>query len=511
MSRYVLRKLMWTVPVLVVATTCAFLVLRLIPGDPVNLMLSGRPASERVRENLRAKLGLNRPLPAQYAYFVLHALRGDFGESFATGQPVSQVIAQQLPASLQLAGAGFIVGVGGGLALGIAAGLYPNTAIDGAAMFLALVGISMPGYWIAMLLIYFFGLRLGWVPIVGGGLPALILPAVVFGSYAIGNLARLVRSSILDVRGEDYIRTARAKGLMERVVVLRHALRNALFPVVTMTGLLLGLFIGGGVITETVFARQGLDAPVVVGIEEQPVLPVAAVHERHRPEVAAADQGAGVLQHRVEADVERHGVDEPAGLRGADELPRLGRGHRQRLLAHDVLAGRERGPGRGIVEHVRGGDVHDVHLGIRDQAPVVAVRPGNAERRRLAFRGGLAAAGERDDLDEPEPAERFDVRRADEPGADHADADREVAGHLRAPRRRPLRRPRGSSREKLPQVGGGLPQRALAIVEAALEGAVFHLDADGARVPRVRERGEERPPPHLAEPGQLRRVIRQRG
>src|SRR5579875_3528868 len=264
MSRYVLRKLMWTVPVLVVATTCAFLVLRLIPGDPVNLMLSGRPASERVRENLRAKLGLNRPLPAQYAYFVLHALRGDFGESFATGQPVSQVIAQQLPASLQLAGAGFIVG--GGLALGIAAGLYPNTAIDGAAMFLALVGISMPGYWIAMLLIYFFGLRLGWVPIVGGGLPALILPAVVFGSYAIGNLARLVRSSILDVRGEDYIRTARAKGLMERVVVLRHALRNALFPVVTMTGLLLGLFIGGGVITETVFARQGLGALLVTSI-----------------------------------------------------------------------------------------------------------------------------------------------------------------------------------------------------------------------------------------------------
>ncbi len=266
MSQYVLRKLMWAVPVLVVATTCAFLVLHLIPGDPVNLMLSGRPASERVRENLRAKLGLNRPLPAQYVYFALHALHGDFGESFATGQPVSQVIAQQLPASLQLAGAGFIVGVGGGLTLGIAAGLYPNTAVDAAAMFLALVGISMPGYWIAMLLIYLFGLRLGWVPIVGSGVPALILPAVVFGSYAIGNLARLVRSSILDVRGEDYIRTARAKGLVERVVVLRHALRNALFPVVTMTGLLLGLFIGGGVITETVFARQGIGALLVTSI-----------------------------------------------------------------------------------------------------------------------------------------------------------------------------------------------------------------------------------------------------
>jgi ABC-type dipeptide/oligopeptide/nickel transport system permease component len=266
MSRYILRKLLWAVPVLVVATTCAFLVLHLIPGDPVNLMLSGRPASDLVRNNLRAKLGLNRPLPAQYVYFVAHALHGDFGQSFATGQPVSQVIAQQLPASLQLAGAGFVVGIGGGLLLGLAAGLYPNTPADAAAMFVALVGISMPGYWTAMLLIYVFGLRLGWVPIVGSGLPVLILPAIVFGSYAIGNLARLVRSSILDVRGEDYIRTARAKGLIERTVVLRHALRTALFPVVTMMGLLLGLFIGGGVITETVFARQGIGALLVTSI-----------------------------------------------------------------------------------------------------------------------------------------------------------------------------------------------------------------------------------------------------
>lgn len=266
MLPYVLRKLTWTIPVLFIATTCAFLVLHLIPGDPVNLMLAGRPASEKVRENLRAKLGLNRPLPAQYAYFVLHAVRGDFGQSFATGQPVAQVIGQQLPASLQLAGLGFVIGVGGGLLLGVAAGLYPNTPTDTAAMFVALVGISMPGYWTAMLLIYFFGLRLGWVPIVGSGLAVLVLPSVVFGSYAVGNLARLVRSSIIDVQGEDYIRTARAKGLAERRVVIRHALRNALFPVVTMMGLLLGLFIGGGVITETVFARQGVGALLVTSI-----------------------------------------------------------------------------------------------------------------------------------------------------------------------------------------------------------------------------------------------------
>ena len=266
MQTYILRRLLWTVPILFAATTCAFLILRLIPGDPVNLMLAGRPASETVRQNLRAKLGLNRSLPEQYIYFVGEAVRGEFGQSFLTGQPVGQVIGQQLPASLQLAGGGIAIGVTGGLLLGIAAGLYPNTLVDAAAMTVALVGISMPGYWTAMLLIYVFGLRLEWVPIVGTGWIALILPSVVFGSFAVGNLARFVRSSILDVRNEDYIRTARAKGLPERRVVLRHALRNALFPVVTMVGLLLGLFVGGGVITETVFARQGVGALLVNAI-----------------------------------------------------------------------------------------------------------------------------------------------------------------------------------------------------------------------------------------------------
>ena len=266
MQRNILRRQLWTVPILFAATTCAFLILRLIPGDPVNLMLAGRPASETVRQNLRAKLGLNRSLPEQYIYFVGEAVRGEFGQSFLTGQPVGQVIGQQLPASLQLAGGGIAIGVTGGLLLGIAAGLYPNTLVDAAAMTVALVGISMPGYWTAMLLIYVFGLRLEWVPIVGTGWIALILPSVVFGSFAVGNLARFVRSSILDVRNEDYIRTARAKGLPERRVVLRHALRNALFPVVTMVGLLLGLFVGGGVITETVFARQGVGALLVNAI-----------------------------------------------------------------------------------------------------------------------------------------------------------------------------------------------------------------------------------------------------
>jgi len=277
MSSYVVRRFLGTIPVLLVATTVAFLVLHLIPGDPVNLMLAGAPASTELRENLRRMLGLDLPLHRQYVNFVARAVRGDLGISFKTRQPVAEVIGQQLPATLELAAGGMLVGVTFGLTLGITAGLRPNSLVDTATMLIAIVGISIPGYWTAMLLIYFFGLKLGWVPIVGRGLPALILPAIVVGSFAVGDIARLVRSSIMEVRGEDYIRTARAKGVPERRVILRHALRNAMIPVVTLIGLQLGLFVGGGVITETVFARQGVGKLLVDSILEKDYPVVQAV------------------------------------------------------------------------------------------------------------------------------------------------------------------------------------------------------------------------------------------
>lgn len=277
MSAYVLRRLLGTVPVLVVATTVAFLVLQLIPGDPVNLMLAGVPASQELRENLRKRLGLDQPIHVQYVSFVARAARGDLGISFRTRQPVAQIVAQQLPATLELAAGGMLVGITFGLSMGIVAGLRPNSPIDTLTMLVAIVGISIPGYWTAMLLIYFFGLRLGWVPIVGTGLPALILPSIVVGSFAVGDIARLVRSSIMEVRNEDYIRTARSKGLPERRVVLRHALRNAMIPVVTLIGLQMGLFVGGGVITETVFARQGVGKLLVDAILEKDYPVVQAV------------------------------------------------------------------------------------------------------------------------------------------------------------------------------------------------------------------------------------------
>jgi ABC-type dipeptide/oligopeptide/nickel transport system permease component len=279
MMHYVIRRLAEALPVLFIATTLAFGVLRLIPGDPVNLMLAGRPASEEVRENLRRRLGLDRSVPAQYIHFVTHALRGDFGESFLTRQAVSEVIAQQLPATLALAAGGMLIGITGGALLGLAAGLRPGGVVDGVVMVVALIGVSLPGFWTAMLLIYVFSLQLGWLPVVGSGLAGLILPSVVLGSFAIGNLARLVRSSVLEVRHEDYVRTARAKGLRESTVMLRHGLRNALIPVVTMIGLQLGLFVSGAVITETVFARQGIGALLVDAIlnKDYPVVQAVIV------------------------------------------------------------------------------------------------------------------------------------------------------------------------------------------------------------------------------------------
>jgi peptide/nickel transport system permease protein/oligopeptide transport system permease protein len=243
--------------------------MHLVPGDPVNLLVANQPLSHEERENLRRKLGLDRPIAQQYFYFITHALQGDFGEDFKTGQPVSRTLAEQLPATLELTAGGMLFGITVGMGLGILAALRPNGLVDSTARFVALLGVSLPGYWTAMLLIYLFGLKLGWLPIVGGGLRALILPSIVYGSFAVGEIARLVRSSLLEIRDEDYLRTARAKGLPNYRIVLHHALRNALIPVVTVIGLQLGLFLSGGVITETVFARQGIGVTLVAAILEK--------------------------------------------------------------------------------------------------------------------------------------------------------------------------------------------------------------------------------------------------
>ncbi len=255
---YFVRRVVGMVPVLLVTWTVVFVVLEIIPGDPVNLMLAGRPASEEVRERERARLGLDRPVHERYVSFLWRAAQGDLGESFRTRQPVTEMILEQLRPTLELAAGGFIVGVVLGVSLGVVAGVRPNSWLDTSSMFVALLGVSLPSFWTGMLLIFVFGTTLRWVPIVGEGLPALILPSITVGLFLSGGLARLIRASILEVMNQDYIRTARAKGLAHWVVVFKHAMRNAMIPPVTLLGVQFGLLITGAVITESVFARPGL-------------------------------------------------------------------------------------------------------------------------------------------------------------------------------------------------------------------------------------------------------------
>ena len=255
---YFIRRIFGIIPVLLVTWTLVFIVLEFIPGDPVNLLLAGRPASEEVRQRERERLGLDKPVLVRYGSFLVRAVQGDLGESFRTRQPVTVMIMEQLRPTLELSAGGFLVGVTLGIFLGVVAGVRPNSWLDTSAMFVALLGVSLPSFWTGMTLIFVFGTTLRWVPIVGDGITALILPSITVGLFLSGGLARLIRSSILEVMSQDYIRTARAKGLSHWVVVMKHAMRNALIPPVTLLGVQFGLLITGAVITESVFARPGL-------------------------------------------------------------------------------------------------------------------------------------------------------------------------------------------------------------------------------------------------------------
>ncbi len=266
MLRYLIRRVIGVIPVLFISWSLIFFVLQLTPGDPVNLMLAGRPASEEVRENTRRLLGLDKPVHVRYINFLWKAVRGDLGDSYRTRQPVITEISAQLRPTLELAAGGLVIGLLFGVSLGVLSGIRPNSWWDTGAMVFALAGISMPSFWSAMLLIFFFGLKLGWFPIVGEGLPALVMPAFTTGFFLVGNLARLIRSSILEVMTEDYIRTGKAKGLGHWKVVFKHALRNAMIPPVTLLGVQFALLIGGAVITETVFARPGLGRLLVTSV-----------------------------------------------------------------------------------------------------------------------------------------------------------------------------------------------------------------------------------------------------
>lgn len=274
MLRYVLARLLLTIPLLLGVSLCVFLLGELAPGDPVTIML-GEQATEHEIATLRRQLGLDLPLPVQFVRFVANAVRGDLGISFRSKRPVAEEIFSRFPATAELTAAGIVVGLTLGLGLGVTAALRHNSPWDRFAILVAMFGGSMPVFWSGLLLIVLFAVLLGWLPATGRGTPQhLVMPSLALGLNAAALIARITRSSMLETLGQDYVRTARAKGLDERAVVLGHALRNAAIPVATVVGLQVGGLLAGAVLTETVFAWPGIGRLVVLSIEQRdfPVL-----------------------------------------------------------------------------------------------------------------------------------------------------------------------------------------------------------------------------------------------
>lgn len=259
MTRYIVNRLLQVVPTIVLVSILVFLMLHLLPGDPAAIYVGENQATEEMLAKIREDMGLNRPLPEQYLSYMANALRGDLGRSLNNNRAVMDEIVLRLPYTLEVTLAALLIAATLGISLGMLAALYHNTMIDTLAMGIALLGIALPVYWSSLLLIVLFSVTLKWLPPIGqGGFDRLIMPAMALGFLSAGELARVVRSGMLEVLSQDYILTARAKGLANRMVIRRHALRNALIPVVTLLGLICGQLLGGAVLTETIFARLGI-------------------------------------------------------------------------------------------------------------------------------------------------------------------------------------------------------------------------------------------------------------
>ncbi len=270
MSKYLANRLLQTIPTVFLITVVVFLMLHLSPGDPVLVFIGDKQSTPEQREKVRQDMGLDRPLHVQYLSYMGNALRGDLGRSLQTNVPVMAQIVNRLPWTIELSFAALFIASVIGISVGIIAALYHNTIIDTLAMAFALVGISMPVYWSSLLLILFFAVRLRVLPAIGqGGIERLILPATALALVSAGSLARMVRSSMLEVLNQDFVLTARSKGITERIIVIRHVLRNALIPVVTILGLILGYTLSGAVITETIFARLGIGQKYVEAVVQK--------------------------------------------------------------------------------------------------------------------------------------------------------------------------------------------------------------------------------------------------
>lgn len=278
MGGYIRWRLVQAVFVLWLAATLAFLAFKLTPGDPAQVLLAASGASPAEIAARRTQLGLDQPLFAQYSRYLLDLGRGEFGQSWLHGRPVTQMILEQLPPTFELALAAVVFGAALGLALGLLAAIRQGTWLDATLTALAVVGLSTPTYWSGLIAILVFSLWLGWLPATGeGSLRHLILPAGVLGFALAGSIARLIRARVIEVMTRPYVLAARARGLMPRPVLLVHVLRPALAPALTVVALQFGFLLGGAVVTESVFARQGLgrlaieaimwrDLPVVRGV-----------------------------------------------------------------------------------------------------------------------------------------------------------------------------------------------------------------------------------------------------
>jgi peptide/nickel transport system permease protein len=285
MGAYIIRRLLALIPVLIGVSFLTFAISQVTPGDPVVLMLGNYATPERVAE-LRQQLGLNDPFLVQFGRYIWNAAHGNLGMSIRGQTPVSQEILQRFPSTLQLTVAAMIFAAVAGVTAGILAATAKSKIIDNLTMVVSLTGLSVPSFWLAIILIIIFGIKLRWVSVTGGsGIKDLILPAFCLGIGPAAVLARLTRSCLLEVLREDYVRTARAKGLAERVVMFRHVLRNAMIPVVTVMSLQVGGMLGGAVFIESVFARPGLGRFEInaIGARDYPqiqggVLFIAAVY-----------------------------------------------------------------------------------------------------------------------------------------------------------------------------------------------------------------------------------------
>ncbi|MDF2038024.1 ABC transporter permease [Cytobacillus oceanisediminis] len=266
MLMFILRRILQTIPVIIGVTFVVFFIMQLVPGDPA-VLLAGEGASKETIEAIREQLGLNQPLYIQYFEYLSNVFKGDLGVSLKNSQPVLDEILVRLPITIELAFFSIIITIVLGMAAGIISAVKPYSLTDVSVMLVALLGISLPSFWFGLMLMYFFSVKLQILPVAGwDSLLHVILPAVTLGAGGAAIVARMTRSSMLEVIRQDYIRTARAKGLRERIIISKHALRNALIPVITVVGLQFGALLGGTVLVESIFAINGLGRMIVDAI-----------------------------------------------------------------------------------------------------------------------------------------------------------------------------------------------------------------------------------------------------